>query len=573
MYRSTQIIFIFLFLSSPVISAQLIGAEYSIKSVSANTKYSDYGATFFGPNRVVFASNAKESKMLKGRMKKNKSPDELPKFDLYTGYLSNNGEIQYVTPVFSQTSNKYNESNVAFTPDLKYVYFTQNNIKGKKYVADKNNWINLKIYRAEIKQGNQWVNVEELPFNSDDYSCAHPSLSEDGRILFFTSDMPGTYGQSDIYWITVNDDGTFGTPHNLGSTINSRYKENFPYIDGNILYFSSDRPGGKGGLDIYMVSLDETIGSPACLNPPVNSPYDDFCFVIDRKHKRGFFSSNRPNGKGQDDIYFFKQETKILECKYLVSGEVTDVNTGKPVPGATVMLLNKKGYPVSQIKTGKDGTYRIQTGCNTVFSVATKKQGYFTVKKKLDGKKRNNTELTVDFELSGKGKKSNQPEIHDELARKDDNPIEQNKKDIPEETQHNTEEQENNKEDFITTNNEGKEILNVPLIYFNLNQYTLTKEARNILDKVAILLKEHPDIRVQFEAHTDCRASKAYNLHLSQMRAESVVKYLLSSGISPDRISGKGYGESRPVNHCVDGVKCTEREHLQNRRTEFVILQ
>ncbi len=303
-----------------VVFPQLSAAKYTISNLAINTKHSDYGAAYFGPNRVIFASSKKDAKSLRNKFRDQK--DDNPRYDLFKGYVNLNGEITDVKKLENEFFTKYNESNVSFTPDLKYVYFTQNNNKFEKKSNDK--WYNLKIYRAQVQTNGEWKNIVSLPFNDDDYSCAHPSVSEDGKILFFTSDMPGGYGKSDIYWVIISKNGSFSEPQNIGSHVNSSGSDNFSYVNGSILYFSSNRPGGIGGLDIYMVKIDEFNSTPVNLGDKINSPYDDFCFVLDRKNKTGFFSSDRPEGKGKDDIYFFTQDTEIQECKQIVEGELRD---------------------------------------------------------------------------------------------------------------------------------------------------------------------------------------------------------------------------------------------------------
>ncbi|HHB51519.1 MAG TPA: carboxypeptidase regulatory-like domain-containing protein, partial [Saprospiraceae bacterium] len=347
--------------------AQLTAAQYTIKNIKANTKYSDYGTSYFGPNRIIFASSKLDGKKLKSKFKK--ADDDLPRYDLFKGFLNYKGEINYVKKLLNNFVTKYNESNVSFTPDLRHVYFTQNNIKKGKYIEDDSQWVNLKIYRASVKTNGEWGDIVSLPFNNDKYSCAHPSVSEDGRVLFFSSDMPGSYGASDIYWVTINKNGTYGEPQNLGAHVNSAARENFPYVEGNILYFSSDRPTSSGGLDVYMVALDDQDAEPVNLGAPINSEYDDFCFVIDRQHKKGFFSSNRPDGKGEDDIYSFVQETEMQECKQVINGEIRDKETNKIIPGAVVTMYSHNNIILSTYPTKSDGKFSFDLACRGNYRV------------------------------------------------------------------------------------------------------------------------------------------------------------------------------------------------------------
>jgi outer membrane protein OmpA-like peptidoglycan-associated protein len=540
--------------------AQLTAAKYTIKNIKANTKYSDYGTSYFGPNRIIFASSKLDGKKLKNKFKN--SNDDFPRYDLFKGFLNYKGEINYVKKILNNFVTKYNESNVSFSPDYKYVYFTQNNIKKGKYVEDDSQWVNLKIYRASVTTSGEWSNIISLPFNNDKYSCAHPSVSEDGRILFFSSDMPGSYGNSDIYWVTINKNGTYGEPQNIGPHVNSSARENFPYVDGNILYFSSDRTESKGGLDIFMVPLDNPDATPVNLGSPINSEYDDFCFIIDRQHKKGFFSSNRPDGKGEDDIYSFIQETEIQECKQVISGEIRDRDTNELIPGAVGSMYSHNNIVFATYPTKSDGKFTFDLACRGNYRVEATQIGYKKTFRQIGFTPNlltQNITLYLDKEKIQEETKEEMvvvektPEIKKEEAIKDTKPVEPEKIKSP------------------IIFKDGKEMLDLPPIYFDLDQYYLTKEAMEILGKAVRILYDFPNISIEFGAHTDCRASDSYNLHLSDLRAKEVVNFIVAQGISKDRITGRGYGESRPVNKCIDGVKCTEAEYLQNRRTEFII--
>jgi outer membrane protein OmpA-like peptidoglycan-associated protein len=554
--------------------AQLTAAKYSIKNISVNTKYSDYGTSYFGPNRIIFASSKKDAKKLRNKFKSNQ--DNAPKYDLYKGFLNHNGEINYIKKILNNFTTKYNESNVSFTPDLRHVYFTQNNIKKGKYIYDDKDWMNLKIYRADVKTNGNWTNIVSLPFNDDAYSCAHPSVSEDGRILFFTSDMPGSYGQSDIYWVTILKDGKYGTPQNIGSHVNSRYRENFPYVDGNILYYSSDRPGSIGGLDIFMVALDRPDSKPTNLGDNINSRSDDFCFVIDRKHKTGFFSSNRPKGKGKDDIYFFKQETKIKDCKQLISGEIRDKETDKLISGAIVKMYSHDNILLATVPVKKDAKFAFNLACRGNYRLEAEKYDY---KKTFRHINFTPNEFNQDLVLYLEKKKKDIVASIDvkkktDFKKKETKSISQkkiNNKPIVQTKVIKKEKQKDHKTTILNT--DGKEILNLKPIFFALDEYYITQESYETLAKAARIIKENPDITIEFGAHTDCRASDSYNLHLSALRANEVVKHLVYLGVAKNRIIGRGYGESQLVNKCRDGIKCTEEEHLQNRRTEFVIIK
>lgn len=558
------LVFISLFLFHTAFG-QLSAAEYTINNIKANTKYSDYGTAYFGPNRIVFASSKLDRKILRNKFKRKTEVDEnFPYYDLFKGYLNHNGEINYTKKLLNQFVTKYNESNVSFTPDLRYVYFTQNKIEDGKYEKDEGDWVPLQIYRASVMTNGEWTNITSLPFNLHNYNFANPSVSEDGKILFFASDMPGSYGQSDIYWVTILDNERYGEPQNIGTQVNSAARETFPYVDGNILYFSSDKPGTKGGLDIFMVPLDDPYAKPINLGSPINSRYDDFCFIIDRAQKKGFFSSNRPDGKGDDDIYAFIQETEIQECKQVVKGVVKDKDTNEIVAGAIVSMYSHDNILLATYPVSQDGEFSFDLACRGNYRVEATQIDYSKTFRQIGFTPTIMTQNIVLY-LEKQVKEEPQPVVEIPKEKPNEKIIvkEEPKTVIPKPV----------KKAIPTIYKDGKEILDLPPIYFDLDEYYITHEAEETLGKAIYILDNFPNINIEFGSHTDCRASDSYNLHLSSLRAKEVVKYILDHGISVDRIRGRGYGESKPVNQCVDGVKCNESEHLQNRRTEFIIMK
>ena len=534
--------------------AQTSVAKYSIKNIKANTKYSDYGTTYFGPNRVYFASNYKDAKSFGANLNKFTESYEAPNYNIYKGIVNMNGEIDYIEEVDISAASKYNKSNASFSPDMKSVYFTQNNVMNGKSVEDKNRNVNMKIYKATVNSNGQWTNAISLPFNSDNYSCTHPSVSEDNRILFFVSDMPGSLGASDIYWVTIDGENTYGTPQNMGKSVNSPSRENFPFVDKNRLYFSSDRADSMGGLDVYMIKLDEIGSIPQNLGAPINSANDDFCFVIERQNKKGYFSSNRPGGRGQDDIYYFTQDTDFQECKQVISGQILDSKTLLPIAGAIVSMFSHDDILLATYPVKKDGLFTFELACRGNYRVDAYHSDYNKTFKEINFTPqifKQEIVLYLDPKI-----KMEEVVIEPVIVEKEEaKPVNKTEITIP------------------SVIKENKEILDLPPVYFDLDQYYLTEEATKIVENAVDILLQYPDITIEFESHTDCRASDSYNLLLSDLRAKEVVDYMIKLGVDKKRITGRGYGESKPVNKCVDGVKCTEAEHLQNRRAEFVIIK
>ncbi|WP_299312826.1 hypothetical protein [uncultured Aquimarina sp.] len=289
------------FLSGRSITTYDDTSNFIVESLRINSKNSDYAPSFY-KGELVFASS-RNRKSLSVILQENTNE---PFLDLYT--TSKNIPNKGISRLKGDVNTKFHESSAAFSLDGKTVYFTRNNYSKRKYKRNAKGCVLLKIYKADYDNG-KWKNVEELPFNSDEYSTAHPALSPDGKFLYFASDMPGSYGKSDIYAVAINEDGSYGTPENLGGLINSAGRETFPYVsDKGTLFFASDGHVGFGGLDIFMVLPDEqTNWAVYNMGAPINSSQDDFTFIISEENNMGYFASNRDGGKGGDDIYGFKQ--------------------------------------------------------------------------------------------------------------------------------------------------------------------------------------------------------------------------------------------------------------------------
>jgi outer membrane protein OmpA-like peptidoglycan-associated protein len=536
-------------------------AKYTIKNIKVNSKYSDFGTSYFGPNRIYFASNKENISSSKLSFS---TTYEAPNYDLFKGLVNSTGEIEYIEKV-KNIENQFNISNVSFTPDLKQVYFTLNNVVNGKTKEDKDGNVNIKIFRADVKTDGSWTNVLSLPFNSDDYSCAHPSVSEDNKILFFSSDMPGTHGASDIFWTTIYENGTYGTPQNLGSNINSTSRESFPYVDKNMIYFSSDRMGTVGGMDIFMFKLDEIDVTPINLGAPINSNYDDLCFVINRQNKNGFFSSNRIGGKGQDDLYYFTQDTEFKECKQIISGQILGEKTKNPILNAVVSMFSHDNILLASLPVKENGTYQFELACRGNYRVEASAIDYEMSTKNINFSPQIFSQK-VDLYLVPKTKpKEEIVEVAQVVEPKEkvksmkvrNESVEQNQKEII--------------PSFPSIIRNNIEVLDLPIIYFEIDSNIITQDAERILLKAVDILRKYQNVSIEFACHTDSRASFSYNLHLSELRAKEVYNFLLEKGIDPSRMTARGYGEARPANHCIDGVQCTEKEHTLNRRAEFVI--
>ena len=436
-----------------------------------------------------------------------------------------------VVKIEGDVNTRLHESTSVVTKDGSVMYFTRNNfLDGKKY-KDQNGVIRLKIYSAEYIEG-EWTNIVELPFNSDSYSVAHPVLSPDEKRLYFVSDMPGSYGESDIFMTQIIGDGTFGPIVNLGKNINTGARETFPFITKEgVLYFSSDGHSGLGGLDIFAtkIAFDEYDQPIVNVGKPINGPTDDFAFIIDNEQKEGYFSSNRPGGMGEDDIYrFFENEPLVLDCIQEVTGTVRDRISNEILAGATVMLIDEENREISSTITDSKGNYILQLDCSKGNFVRASRDGYVPAEEYLT-------------------KSYGKPRIVDFYLERD-----------------------------VVTGGFGDDLaklLQLSTIYFDLNKYNIRPDAEIEIQKVIVAMEKYPSLKIQVNSHTDSRGNDAYNLWLSRKRAESTVEYMVSKGISADRLKGEGYGETRLVNECANGVPCSRDKHQLNRRSEFIIFE
>jgi len=519
--------------------------RFQIADAGVNSRYSDYGSVVYN-NKIVFTSARDTGGVVKSNFQwTNRSFSRL-----YTADLMPDGSVGKPELLVKRKKDNFNESSPIFTKDGRTMYFTRNNFTdGKRRSNDKNVTL-LKLYKAELID-NTWQNVKELPFNSDQYSTAHPALSVDEKTLYFASDMPGTLGQSDIYKVAINQDGTFGAPENLGPIINTEGRETFPFISGeNELYFASDGRPGLGGLDIFAsrIKANGTFDDVLNVGEPVNSKQDDFAFSIDSKSRSGYFSSNRENGLGLDDIYRFT-ETRRLICEQNLSGTVTDAETNEILANTSLTLFNEKFDPVGTITTDEKGNYIFpDLRCGKKYTIRTAKNDY------------NAKEVVVAI-LKEKGETTQMitlNKVFKPLAAK----TVAIKKTVISPV----------KVGSIRIGVDIAKLLNLPMNFFDLGKATIKKTSEPQLMKVVNLLNEYPAMKLDIRSHTDSRSSSESNQILSEKRAQSTKNWLIQKGISEDRLTAKGYGETQLVNKCADGVKCTEKQHMQNRRSEFIIV-
>ena len=521
-----------------------IEPQFILNNLSTNTKYSDFGPMYY-KDKLIYSSAVDSSNYHTRIYQWNQQPF----LNMYLATINETSADVKKEGDFSENLNTiYHEATLAFSPDEKRVYFTRNNYDGE-LGRDDEGTNHLKLYSADlIRKDNdsifEWNNIKELPFNSEKYSVGHPTVSNDGKLLYFVSDMPGSIGATDIFVVDilegkVNNESDsvyigYSRPRNLGEKINTAGREMFPYITDNRLYFASDGHLGLGGLDVFQSTIkDDNFTNPLNLGAPLNSELDDFSFIIKEDQNTGFVSSNRKLGKGDDDIYSFIR-TAIKsepECNQLVKGIVSNSITGERIANVKVILYNEKEDTLETSITNINGAYVFNKilDCETKYKVVASKTGYQQKDKKLlTGEETGETFVPLGLETLNK----------------------------------------------LIVEEGGLLKIKIGIIYFNLDKSFIRGDAAIELNKIVVLMMQYPKMVIKVESHTDSRNTDSYNLNLSDRRAKSTKEYLIKSGIESSRIdSAKGYGESQLLNKCLNGVKCSSAEHQLNRRSEFIILK
>jgi peptidoglycan-associated lipoprotein len=444
-------------------------------------------------------------------------------YDLYYFKLDKNGIWSNPEQLKGSISGKLHDGMAAFAPGGNEVYYTTTNDEGLKGEARFEQIIGLKIQKDTLVNG-KWQKAKmEFPYNSKEYSTGHPFLTADGKTMYFVSDMPGGKGGSDIY-VTRWKNGAWSQPENLGGGINTAENELFPSADslGN-LYFSSFGHRTLGGLDVfYSENRNGTFQKAENLNYPLNSSKDDFAFLINNDGKTGFVSSNR---SGSDKTYEFTRNIARIK----IMGVITNKGDGKPLEGVKIHIKNLTNNEVDSVFTDAEGKYEYMLPGNSDYVFTLTKEGFFTQTEEITSKNQPPT-IVRNFELQ-------------ELVI--DKPVVIDTQDDP----------------------------NKPRpIFFDFDKSNIRPDAVEPLNKLAKLLKDNPKVTIELSSHTDSRGSDGYNQALSNRRANATKKYLVDKGIAAKRITAKGYGEKKLVNNCKDGVKCSEEEHQQNRRSEFKVI-
>ena len=493
--------------------------QYFLDRVRFNSKFSDFGAFEF-KGKVYFTSARDEGLAVKRLYGWN----EQPFLDVYVTEVGSKKNVDYTAKIKGDVNSIYHDGPVTITKDGRTMYFSRNNYKDQIEVKDKKGLTNMKIYRATLRDS-IWTDIEDLSINGDEFSTQHAALNIDDTKLYFASDRPGGFGGSDIWVVNINPDGTLSNLQNVGNVVNTEGAEGFPFINNEgTLFFSSDGHVGLGLLDIFgtIKGENDEIVDVINLGIPVNSNKDDFSFTMNSNGITGYFASNRPGGRGDDDIYAYHRVPTLH-----VEGVVTDAINTKPIPNSIITLFDDKDNQIAYMETDENGFYQINIDRNKDYKIVASQKKYIDDYRKFTSKNIQ-TELTT---------------IHANLLL---NPVPNVIK-----------------------------LAELNTIYFDFNKFNIRKDAALELDKIVDLMQnQYPEMVIRIESHTDSRGKLSYNDKLSIDRANSTYAYLISKGIDPARITAhEGFGERRLTNGCEDGAKCEEEEHQLNRRTQFIVVK
>lgn len=497
---------------------ELNSNRYKFDSLNINSKYIDYGA--FLRNDTLYFSSTRNHRTGIGRIDAWSNQRFL---DIYTAVFDAT-DNSYLKPKLlkGDVNSKYHESSAIITKDGRTMYFTKSN---NTPLDKKSKIARLKIYRATKDSNGKWGNIEDLTINGDSYSTAHPALSPNEKILYYVSNMPGSFGETDIYSVDIYDQGKLGKPKNLGTEINTKGRESFPFITSDFeLYFSSDGHFGLGGYDVFYFNLASKRQQLINVGKPINSSKDDYAFSINNTTKKGFVSSDR---SGIDNIYKFKETIPIKEViEYDLEGFIVDQESKKPIVGVTVTVTDTDGKIQSKGITDAEGKFSLKVSKFKSNIIKAEKDSYVFIDKFIP-------------------EKYNGEAIQLEI-----------KKNIVE----------------VKSNLDFEKALNTK-IYYDYNKANIRKDAIIELEKIIELLQKHKEIDLAIKSYADSRGRTKYNLKLSEDRTQKVIEFLVKRGIDKKRLIGSAYGETKPIVDCRYPKKCSKQEYQSNRRTAFLMVK
>lgn len=574
--------------------------QFKIKNLSINSGQADFSPVYYR-NGIIFVSGRKQSSWSENLH----LWDQTPFLDLYYWEFDNNEIVN-----FSKNLNtNVHEGSSTFYQNEKYLFFTRNSYSNGKASESIDGIVKLKIYQAQ-NEGGKWKKIKKLPFCRDDYSVGCPTITPGGKRLYFVSDMPGGVGGTDLYFSDKLENGNWSEPVNLGEKINTAGNEMFPFIHRDkTLYFASDGLGGLGGLDMFEAhfGVNNEVLWVKNLGAPLNSNGDDFGLILDQNKSSGYFTSDRPGGKGHDDIY----QVELLKKSITIEGIVVDKHTRERLPNVRIKVLEEH-IEHNYLLTDREGYFGFSIEPEKMYRLVLKKLQYLTKKDSLSTHNiKPGQTITVelvmeraDFIVNARTiKKNNHMPINESvkvtLLNKTSGDIDSLAADPDGEVELSLQPNSDyllkaEKENYFTLTRRFSThglkdpktfefefpmqeiVLEKPIkienIYYDYDKWYIREDALPELDKIFQLLIDNPELKIELSSHTDSRGEAAYNLELSQKRAESVVNYLVSRGVSSERLIAKGYGESALRNYCGGFVDCDEADHQINRRTEFKVI-
>lgn len=598
--------------------------DFTIQLEDVNTENSEIGTTYLSNDQVLFSRNDRK-KVLENKVH---AWTGSYFYHLFTAEIDKDGNLSKIKAIKSDKQSKYHDGPGVYYPALDTYYITRNNYKKFKKKHEKDSsftMLNLQIYTAQIEDGKLNVDKNLSKINSSKYSTCHPTLDTVNNRLIFASDRPGGYGGMDLYYVNLNEKGKIdGEPVNFGPDINTPEDEIFPHFNSKeqVLYFSSEGHIGLGGLDIYAAKLNDSYSTFKVenLGAPINSNADDFSFVDNQAAEKGYFSSDRA---GDDNIYSFLRHKKLF-TQPLVAGRVFDNLTKDTLVNTLVYLYNDKEELLDSTYTNLQGFYSFEVEKNEAYLIRSKDEIYGADEVLLMTSDEDNykadlyLEKTYNYLFTGtvidQETKKEIENVHIALIDSTGTPVNYEYDNI---TGHFIiDDIKYTKDDMVdftfvisasnyftryikfdealgerqnlyiggayeipliyNENYEITELFSLNPIYFNFDKYNIRPDAAEELDKIVEILKEHPEINLYLQAHTDSRGTDAYNLRLSKNRAIKAKEYLVARGISADRLKIEYFGESKlyiPYKQITNAPGVVERERLHqlNRRVEFVI--
>ncbi|KXK37721.1 MAG: OmpA/MotB domain-containing protein [Bacteroidetes bacterium OLB9] len=563
-------------IGQPVVNKNAIKTLKVYNETAVNTANLESSPAFVG-DRVAFVYTVTGTKFF------DKNIGE-PYFQLGSAMVHMDNSLGEVEAFNKKINSDWHEGPMSYDLNTNRLFFTRSN-KDRKVLSTKADTFYLRILTADLNKSKPVVTPIEI--NVKNYSICHPSLSKDGKMMIFSSNQPGGRGKMDLYSAYFNGVEWTGVL-NLGDRINTENNEIFPYLaNDSILIFASDRPGGLGGLDMFVSVLRKGEWSkPELLPTPLNSAYDDLGLIIRDNLRSGYFASNRPGGKGKDDIYRFETEETLIgiDMKAIVSVRmhIMDKLTLEDIPMATVTmtplhidvnnfalssynidmlsgkdagdlilkLSPKKGSSFPPFKTDSEGRATFQIKRSQTYLLNMEAEGY------------NSLSMIYDFNAIGS---------HFNIVLEPAEEKESNNKPVEQPEEMAVDKRSEKTQPFAQP--EVGQVLVFDDVYFGYNSAVLEDEAVPELIHLAEYMVQNPNARIRIESHTDSRGSAEYNLQLSISRANAVREYLVKKGVDEDRMEIRGFGETKLRNHCKDNVPCSEKEHRYNRRTEIELLE